>query len=244
MPWDQQDGAALKISPPKWTAEYLNAKILFEVEKLLGFWEWMCRQGNKSKQCCRAIQLCHSGQGTVTVAARALNSPTGQLHSLPQLPLQHPSSTVPGWNAHSFLWAAHKKKGLFIHLSPHQVTTERKQNRINLSLRIFLTKTSPREFPSAAEWQLGQTAGGAVSVVLHPKPKRIGLCAAEGTAEDKYIIYMGWGQGDELLQVEDRHFLSLHWSIDGFHIKHPTRWTYLQHKLLYQCCWYFLPRLN
>lgn len=136
------------------------------------------------------------------------------------------------------------KKGLFIHLSPHQVTTERKQNRINLSLRIFLTKTSPREFPSAAEWQLGQTAGGAVSVVLHPKPKRIGLCAAEGTAEDKYIIYMGWGQGDELLQVEDRHFLSLHWSIDGFHIKHPTRWTYLQHKLLYQCCWYFLPRLN
>lgn len=39
MPWDQRDGAALKISPPKRTAEHPNAKILFEAEKLLGFWE-------------------------------------------------------------------------------------------------------------------------------------------------------------------------------------------------------------
>lgn len=63
-------------------------------------------------------------------------------------------------------------------------------------------------------------------------------------AEDKYIIYLGLGQADELLQVEDRRFLSLY---EGFMV--PTLNTQQDGPIYiinhsYQCCCYFLPRLN
>lgn len=79
-------------------------------------------------------------------------------------------------------------------------------NRINPSLRIFfLTKTPPRRFPWAAGWWLVQTADGAVNVELHPEPSKISLCAAEGMAEDKTIIYMR----DQARGMSYTHFLCL-----------------------------------
>lgn len=124
-----------------------------------------------------------------------------------------------------------KKKCCELSQSPRSDNKEGSRTEWTLSLRIFLSRTAGR-FPSAAGGWLAQTADGAVRVELHPRPCRITLCAAPGTAEDKSLLYLGSGQGDELLQLEDRHFLPLHPMIYGSHVKHPPRWTNLQHKSL------------